>query len=63
MRYIDELYENYLDTIRFSSSGDWCKPVKNQNSENYHPEPYTKEEFNKKLKTDTIFAERWVVLK
>ena len=62
MNYIEKLYENYLESIKLSSSGEWCKPIKNFD-EYYHPEPYTKEEFLEKIKTDVEFSERWLILK
>jgi len=51
-------YNNYLDYVRFDSSGKWCKPVKGSNGY-YYPEQYTKEEFIDKLITDDEFHDMW----
>ena len=65
MKYLDELYENYVNSpeIMLSASGKWCKAVKNVDNEYYHPELYTKNEFLKMIKEDTEFSEKWLILK
>jgi len=58
MSKLNYAYNNYLDYVRFDSSGKWCKPVKGSNGY-YYPEQYTKEEFIDKLITDDEFHDMW----
>lgn len=52
---IDKLYENYINKVSISSSGKWCRSVKNKDDKYSHPEPYTKDEFVVKMNSDHIF--------
>jgi len=52
---IDKLYEHYYNCVTISSSGKWCKAIKNEYNKYHHPEPYTKEEFIIKMNSDYIF--------
>jgi len=45
MNDIDKLYDHYYFNVTISSSGKWCKAIKNKDDKYCHPEPYTKEEF------------------
>jgi hypothetical protein len=56
---LDDLYHAYLRGVKFDSSGKWCKNVKNEHNEWYHPENYTKEEFVEMLTLNDEFYEKW----
>ena len=54
-----DAYKSYTNKVKLLSSTEWGKPVKNEDNENFHPEPYTKEEFIEKIKNDDEFALKW----
>ena len=56
---LDDLYHAYLRGVKFDSSGKWCKNVKNEHNEWYHPENYTREEFVEMLTLNDEFYEKW----
>lgn len=56
---LGELYNKYLRTVRFDSSGKWCFWVKNEHNEFNHPVNYSKEEFIVMLTLDDEFYEKF----
>lgn len=54
-----DAFKHYTTNVKFDSTGKWCKSIKNDDNEYYHPEPYTKKEFIEKIKIDQKFADKW----
>jgi len=53
------LYDRYLDSVKFDSSGNWCKHKINDETKTNYPEPFNYPEFIHKIKTDIDFDEKW----
>jgi thymidylate synthase len=56
-----DAYKHYINSheIKFNSDGKWKKPIKNNDGEYYHPEPFNKEEFIEHILNDDAFAKKW----
>jgi len=56
----DYLYNRYINSYKFDSSGKWGKSTYNEDTNQNEPLPYTKSEFIKKTINDDEFKLKWL---